>query len=125
VDHFISTTPHGYNTILNDKLNISSGEKQLFTIARAMIQNNPIIILDEATSNIDTMTEIKIQTAMDNLSKGRTSFVIAHRLSTIKNADTIVVVEEGSIVEQGNHEQLLKQKGYYYQLYNSQFADVS
>jgi len=123
VNHFIETTPHGYNTIVNDKLNISSGEKQLFTIARAMIQNNPIIILDEATSNVDTMTEIKIQNAMDKLSHGRTSFVIAHRLSTIKNADVIVVVNDGQIVEQGNHSSLLKKNGYYAELYNSQFNE--
>jgi len=123
VDHFIETTPKGYNTIVNEKLNISSGEKQLFTIARAMIQNNPIVILDEATSNVDTITEIKIQNAMDKLSKGRTSFVIAHRLSTIKNADMIVVVNDGQIVEQGNHSSLLKKKGYYAELYNSQFNE--
>jgi len=123
VHHFIETTPKGYDTVLNEKLNISSGEKQLFTIARAMIQNNPIIILDEATSNVDTITEIKIQNAMDKLSKGRTSFVIAHRLSTIKNADVIVVVNEGQIIEQGNHTSLLKKNGYYAELYNSQFNE--
>jgi len=123
VDHFIRTTPKGYNTMIDEKLNISSGEKQLLTIARAMIQNNPIVILDEATSNVDTRTEIKIQKAMDKLTKGRTSFVIAHRLSTIKNADVIVVVDNGQIVEQGNHASLLKLDGYYAKLYNSQFNE--
>jgi ATP-binding cassette subfamily B protein len=109
--------------MLDETTNISAGEKQLITIARAMAKNSPILILDEATSNVDTMTEIRIQDAMDKLTSGRTSFVIAHRLSTIKNADIILVMDEGRIVERGTHEQLLAANGYYSQLYNSQFND--
>ncbi|NLT15599.1 MAG: ABC transporter ATP-binding protein, partial [Clostridiales bacterium] len=111
--HFIRTLPQGYNTVLNDSANMSAGQKQLLTIARAMIENSPLLILDEATSSVDTRTEILVQQAMDNLMKGRTSFVIAHRLSTIRNADLILVVRDGDIVESGNHEELLAQNGFY------------
>lgn len=119
--HFIMTLPKGYDTILNDKASLSEGQKQLITIARAMIQNAPLLILDEATSSVDTRTERMVQTAMDQLTKGRTSFVIAHRLSTIKNADLILVMKDGDIIESGSHEELLSKKGFYAQLYNSQF----
>ena len=119
--HFIETLPHGYDTMIDDKLNLSAGQKQLMTIARAMIENAPMLILDEATSSVDTRTEILIQKAMDQLTEGRTSFVIAHRLSTIKNADKILVLKDGDIIESGNHEQLLAKNGFYAQLYNSQF----
>ena len=123
--HFIETLPGGYNMELNeDASNVSQGQKQLLTIARAILADNPILILDEATSSVDTRTEIQIQNAMDNLMKGRTSFVIAHRLSTIKDADIILVMKEGDIVEQGNHEELLAKGGFYADLYNSQFEDV-
>ncbi|MEG0309477.1 MAG: ABC transporter ATP-binding protein [Eubacterium sp.] len=122
VDHFVRTLPDGYNMILNeDADNVSQGQKQLLTIARAILADPKILILDEATSSVDTRTEILIQKAMDNLMKGRTSFVIAHRLSTIKNADIIFVMKDGDIVEQGNHEELLTQNGFYANLYNSQF----
>lgn len=121
-NHFIETLPGGYNMELNeDASNVSQGQKQLLTIARAILADNPVLILDEATSSVDTRTEIQIQKAMDNLMKGRTSFVIAHRLSTIKDADIILVMKDGDIVEQGNHEQLLAKGGFYAQLYNSQF----
>ncbi|MGB4659054.1 MAG: ABC transporter ATP-binding protein [Mobilitalea sp.] len=123
--HFIKTLPNGYDTILNDKANLSVGEKQLVTIARAMIQNAPLLILDEATSSVDTRTEVIIQQAMDRLMKGRTSFVIAHRLSTIRNADMILVMKDGDIIESGNHEELLKEGKFYADLYNSQFEKVS
>ena len=123
--HFIKTLPAGYNTVLNDKANLSAGQKQLLTIARAMIENAPLLILDEATSSVDTRTEILIQKAMDELSNGKTSFVIAHRLSTIKNADLIIVMKDGDIVETGNHEELLANGGFYADLYNSQFEDAS
>lgn len=119
--HFIMTLPNGYDTILNDKASLSEGQKQLITIARAMIQNAPLLILDEATSSVDTRTERMVQEAMDQLTKGRTSFVIAHRLSTIKNADLILVMKDGDIIESGNHEELLLKNGFYAQLYNSQF----
>ena len=123
--HFIETLPGGYNMELNeDASNVSQGQKQLLTIARAILADNPILILDEATSSVDTRTEIQIQNAMDNLMKGRTSFVIAHRLSTIKDADIILVMKDGDIVEQGNHEELLAKGGFYARLYNSQFEDV-
>ena len=118
---FIKTLPHGYNTILDDKTTLSSGQKQLLTIARAMIQNAPMLILDEATSSVDTRTEILIQQAMDKLMLGRTSFIIAHRLSTIQNADLILVLKDGDIVESGTHKELMKKKGFYAELYNSQF----
>lgn len=121
VDHFIRTEPKGYDMILNEDNNISAGQKQLLTIARAMIQNAPMLILDEATSSVDTRTEILIQTAMDRLTEGRTSFVIAHRLSTIKNADKIIVMKDGNIVEVGKHEDLIEKGGAYKELYNSQF----
>ncbi len=125
VDHFIRTLPDGYNMILNEEAdNISGGQKQLLTIARVILKDPKILILDEATSSVDTRTEILIQEAMDKLMEGRTSFIIAHRLSTIKNADLILVMDGGDIVEQGNHEQLLKKKGFYAKLYNSQFEAV-
>lgn len=123
--HFIQTLPNGYDTILDDSINISEGQKQQLTIARAMIKDAPLLILDEATSSVDTRTEIVIQNAMDQLTVGRTSFVIAHRLSTIKNADIILVMNKGDIIEQGTHEQLLAKKGFYAELYNSQFEIVS
>ena len=123
--HFIETLPGGYNMELNeDASNVSQGQKQLLTIARAILADNPLLILDEATSSVDTRTEIQIQNAMDNLMKGRTSFVIAHRLSTIKDADIILVMKEGDIVEQGNHEELLAKGGFYADLYNSQFEEA-
>jgi len=125
IDHFIRTLPHGYNTVLNDKANLSAGQKQLVTIARAMIQNAPLLILDEATSSVDTRTERHVQEAMDKLTHGRTSFVIAHRLSTIKNADMILVMRDGDIVESGNHKELLDKGGFYAELYNSQFEQAS
>ena len=121
LDHFIRTLPHGYDTILNDKQSLSQGQLQLLTIARAMVSHAPMLILDEATSSVDTRTEIIVQDAMDELAKGRTSFVIAHRLSTIKNADLILVMKDGDIVEKGKHDELLKRDGFYAQLYNSQF----
>jgi hypothetical protein len=123
--HFIQTLPNGYDTILDDSINISEGQKQQLTIARAMIKDAPLLILDEATSSVDTRTEIVIQNAMDQLTIGRTSFVIAHRLSTIKNANIILVMNKGDIIEQGTHEQLLAKKGFYAELYNSQFEIVS
>ena len=125
LSHFIKSLPKGYDTILDEKLNMSAGQKQLLTIARAMVEEAPMMILDEATSSVDTRTEIKIQEAMDKLTKGRTSFVIAHRLSTIKNADIILVLKDGDIIESGNHQQLMEQKGFYADLYNSQFEQVS
>ena len=109
--------------VLDETANISQGQRQLLTIARAMVNNAPMLILDEATSSVDTRTEIMIQKAMDKLMEGRTSFVIAHRLSTIKNADLILVMKDGNIVEQGTHESLLAQNGFYAELYNSQFAE--
>ncbi|MNH31718.1 putative ABC transporter ATP-binding protein [compost metagenome] len=123
--HFIKSLPHGYDTVLNDKANLSAGQKQLITIARAMIENAPLLILDEATSSVDTRTEILIQEAMDKLTVGRTSFVIAHRLSTIRNADLILVMKDGDIIESGNHIELLERNGFYAGLYNSQFEKVS
>lgn len=125
IHHFIQTLHDGYNTILNDKLNLSVGQKQQLTIARAMIKDAPMLILDEATSSVDTRTEIIIQNAMDKLMEGRTSFVIAHRLSTIKNADVILVLKDGDILESGNHDELLAKNGFYAELYNSQFEQVS
>ena len=125
IDHFIRTLPQGYDTILNDKANLSAGQKQLITIARAMIENAPLLILDEATSSVDTRTEIQIQEAMDKLTEGKTSFVIAHRLSTIKNADLILVMKDGDIIESGNHNELLEKGGFYAELYNSQFEKAS
>ena len=123
VDNFIQTLPLGYDTVLNDQISLSAGQKQLLTIARAMVANAPLLILDEATSSVDTRTELIIQQAMDKLMVGRTSFVIAHRLSTIKNADLILVMKDGNIIESGNHDTLLAQQGFYADLYNSQFNE--
>ncbi|MDE7464602.1 MAG: ATP-binding cassette domain-containing protein, partial [Clostridiales bacterium] len=122
--HYIQCLPHGYDTVIGESSMLSEGQKQQLTIARAMIKDAPLLILDEATSNVDTRTELAIQAAMDELTKGRTSFVIAHRLSTIKNADVILVLKDGDIIEQGNHEELLKQNGFYAELYNAQFASA-
>jgi ATP-binding cassette subfamily B protein len=122
VDHFVHTLPDGYNMVLNEETsNISQGQMQLLTIARAVLADPKILILDEATSSVDTRTEVLIQKAMDNLMKNRTSFVIAHRLSTIRDADLILVMKDGDIVEQGDHEELLKRGGFYAELHNSQF----
>ena len=122
-DHFIRTLPKGYDTVIGeDNITISGGQKQLLTIARALLSDRKLLILDEATSNVDTRTEILIQKAMDKLMRDRTCFVIAHRLSTIVDADNILVVRDGQIVEQGNHHQLLEKKGFYHQLYTSQYA---
>ena len=122
VHHFVQTLPDGYNMVLNEEAsNVSQGQKQLLTIARAILADPKILILDEATSSVDTRTEVRIQKAMDNLMRGRTSFVIAHRLSTIRDADLILVMKDGDIVEQGNHEDLLAAGGFYANLYNSQF----
>lgn len=126
VHHFIQTLPNGYNMVLNEEAsNVSQGQKQLLTIARAILADNKILILDEATSSVDTRTEVRIQKAMDNLTRGRTSFIIAHRLSTIKDADLILVMKDGDIVEQGNHDELIVQNGLYSELYNSQFDTAS
>lgn len=125
LEHFIETLPWGYDTVLNDEISLSQGQKQQFTIARAMIADKPMLILDEATSSVDTRTEQKIQEAMDELMKNRTSFVIAHRLSTIKNADLILVLKDGDVIESGTHEELLQKKGFYADLYNSQFDQAS
>ena len=125
VDHFIKTLPKGLDSRISDNDSISGGQKQLLTIARGMIENSKFLILDEATSNVDTRTEELVQKAMDKLTEGRTSFIIAHRLSTIKNADIILVMKEGNIIEVGNHHELLKQKGFYYELYNSQFDTIN
>ena len=123
--YFIKKLPQGYDTVIGDDgVNISKGQKQLLTIARAVLANAPILILDEATSSVDTRTEQLIQEAMDHLMRGRTSFVIAHRLSTIRNADCILVMRDGNIVEQGTHSELLARGGFYAALYNSQFEDV-
>ena len=125
VDHFVRTLAEGYDTRLDDEsANISQGERQLLTIARAFLANPDILILDEATSSVDTRTEVLIQKAMARLLRGRTSFVIAHRLSTIRDADVILVMNEGAIIEQGNHVGLLAQRGFYYDLYNSQFEEA-
>ena len=124
IHHFIKTLPGGYDMELNEEAsNISQGQKQLLTIARAILANKPILILDEATSSVDTRTEVLIQKAMNKLMEGRTTFVIAHRLSTIRNADKILVLKDGDIIEQGNHNELLVQKGFYSELYQSQFAE--
>ena len=126
VDRFIRTLPGGYQMVLNEETgNVSQGQKQLLTIARAMVADPKILILDEATSSVDTRTEILIQQAMNNLMRGRTSFIIAHRLSTIRDADLILVMRDGDIVEQGNHEELLKKNGFYAELYNSQFEKTA
>ena len=124
IHHFIKTLPGGYDMELNeDASNISQGQKQLLTIARAILADKPILILDEATSSVDTRTEVLIQKAMNKLMEGRTTFVIAHRLSTIRNADKILVLKDGDIIEQGYHDELLEQKGFYSELYQSQFAE--
>ena len=124
VDHFVRTLPDGYDMVLNEEANnVSQGEKQLLTIARAILADPQIMILDEATSSVDTRTEVLIQKAMDTLMHGRTSFIIAHRLSTIKNADLILCMNNGDIVEQGTHEELLANGGFYAELYNSQFDE--
>ena len=117
--------PHGFDTVLSDSVAISAGQKQLLTIARAMLQNAPMLILDEATSSVDTRTELLIQRAMDQLTENRTSFVIAHRLSTIKNADLILVMKDGDVIESGTHETLMLKGGFYADLYNSQFEQAS
>ncbi len=123
--HFIGTLPSGLDTVLNDTVSISAGQKQLLTIARAMVEDAPILILDEATSSVDTRTELKIQKAMDALTQGRTSFVIAHRLSTIRDADRIIYMQDGDIKETGTHDELMAKKGKYAELYNSQFTVAS
>ena len=125
VDHFIRTLDHGYDTILNEaSSNISQGQRQLLTIARAFLADPKILILDEATSSVDTRTEVLIQKGMDELMKGRTSFVIAHRLSTIRDADNIIVMDHGDIVEVGSHDELMKRNGFYTKLYNAQFEEA-
>ena len=125
VDHFVRTLPAGYETVLDDDAtNVSAGEKQLLTIARAFLADPPILILDEATSSVDTRTEVLIQRAMNRLMEGRTSFVIAHRLSTIRDADKILVMNQGRIVEQGTHQELLAARGFYHELYASQFEEA-
>jgi ATP-binding cassette subfamily B protein len=125
LDHYIRTLPDGYDTVLNDQVNLSQGQKQQLTIARAMIADKPMLILDEATSSVDTRTEQQIQNAMDLLMENRTSFVIAHRLSTIRNADLILVLKDGDIIESGTHDELLEKDGFYAELYNSQFDQAS
>ena len=125
LDHFIRSLPKGYDTVLNDSVSLSQGQKQQLTIARAMIADKPMLILDEATSSVDTRTELQIQRAMDELMRGRTSFVIAHRLSTIKNADLILVLKDGDVIESGTHEELLAKGGFYADLYNSQFEQAA
>jgi len=126
VHHFVRTTPLGYDTVIDDDAsNLSQGEKQLLTIARAFLADPEILILDEATSSVDTRTEVLVQKAMATLMKGRTAFVIAHRLSTIRNADEILVMDQGKIVEQGSHDELMARKGFYFDLYNSQFEEAA
>ena len=124
ISHFVNTLPGGLDYVVGDNDTISQGQKQLLTIARGMIVDAPFLILDEATSNVDTRTEELVQKAMDKLTEGRTSFIIAHRLSTIKNADLILVLNDGNIIEQGNHNELIAKKGFYASLYNSQFESV-
>ncbi len=124
LDYFIRTLPHGYDTVLTDTESLSAGQKQLLTIARGMLEEAPLLILDEATSSVDTRTEELVQKAMDKLTENKTSFIIAHRLSTIKNADLILVIKNGNVVEQGNHDKLIKDNGFYAELYNSQFEKI-
>ncbi len=125
MDHFVRTLPDGYDTVLDeDATSVSAGEKQLLTIARAFLADPPILILDEATSSVDTRTEVLIRRAMSRLMQDRTAFVIAHRLSTIRDADTILVMNEGRIVEKGNHEELMAARGFYHDLYASQFEEA-
>ena len=119
--HFIKTLPNGFDSVIGENDSVSAGQRQLLTIARGMIEDSPFLILDEATSNVDTRTEELVQKAMDKLTEGRTSFIIAHRLSTIKNADLILVMKDGNIIETGNHDELMKKNGFYADLYNSQF----
>ena len=123
--HFIKTLPNGYDTVLNDNANLSAGQHQLVTIARAMVENAPMLILDEATSSVDILTEMRIQKAFRRMMAGRTTFVIAHRLSTIRDADRILVLDKGNVVETGTHDELLRQGGFYAELYNSQFETAS
>lgn len=125
LDHYVRSLPKGYDTVLDEQTSLSAGQRQLVTIARAMVESAPLLILDEATSSVDTKTELLVQDAMAKLAKGRTSFVIAHRLSTIKNADLILVLKDGDIIESGTHKQLLAKNGFYAELYNSQFEQVS
>ena len=125
LDKFVHSLPEGFDTVLSESTSISAGQKQLLTIARAMLQNAPMLILDEATSSVDTRTELLIQRAMDQLTENRTSFVIAHRLSTIKNADLILVMKDGDVIESGTHNTLMRQGGFYAALYNSQFEQAS
>ena len=125
LDHFIKTLPHGYDSHISDNDSVSAGQRQLLTIARGMIEDSPFLILDEATSNVDTRTEELVQKAMDKLTEGKTSFIIAHRLSTIKNADLILVMKDGNIIEQGSHEDLMRREGFYANLYNSQFEKTN
>lgn len=122
IDHFIKTLPNGYDSLISDNDSVSAGQRQLLTIARGMINNAPLLILDEATSNVDTRTEELVQKAMDKITEGKTSFIIAHRLSTIKNADLILVMKDGNIIEQGKHKDLINKNGFYAELYNSQFT---
>lgn len=124
IDHFIKTLPNGYGAMLDNATSLSVGQRQQITIARAIVENAPLLILDEATSSVDTRTEKAIQDAMDSMMKGRTSFVIAHRLSTIRNSDLIFLMKDGNIEEQGTHDELLEQGGLYSELYNSQFEEV-
>ena len=124
ISDWVSGLPNGYDTVLGDNVSLSAGQKQLVTIARAMVENAPLLILDEATSSVDTRTELQVQKAMDKLTNGRTSFVIAHRLSTIKNADCILVLKDGDIIESGSHDELIEKRGFYADLYNSQFEQV-
>ena len=125
LDKFVHALPQGFDTVLSESTSISAGQKQLLTIARAMLQNAPMLILDEATSSVDTRTELLIQKAMDKLTENRTSFVIAHRLSTIKNADLILVMKDGDVIESGTHDELMQKGGFYAGLYNSQFEQAS
>ena len=124
LSHYVKSLPKGYDTVLNEQTTLSAGQRQLVTIARAMSEDAPLLILDEATSSVDTKTELLVQKEMDTLTDGRTSFVIAHRLSTIKNADLILVLKDGDIIESGNHNELLAKNGFYAELYNSQFEQA-